>query len=505
MNIKKQDFIDAVAAAVEAPSKSGSKWDELESLFSASGLRGNGAINNGGGADRTTRVRQLATSKRHSGQELRGLAEHSVFVLGGGTIPTFHADKKQYVQQIVDALTEEHPRFQTCIVMVAEADASLEPVCLVKRSAVSSLIGYEDWWPKMQVIVAEDPGMISEGRSPYRTGGVGSNIIFFGPPGTGKSTMVKRRVGAGTVFRTQFHPEYSHSDFVGSYRPVVGSELLADDLVIGHDGQKISRPVNYFSFVPGPFTLALEAAYRSEGHVYLVIEEINRGDCAAIFGDIFQLLDRDDSGTSEFGINPKPEMLAYLKAMEAEYDVAGDGRLHLPSNLSVFATMNTSDQSLYPMDAAFKRRWQWVACPIDLDDLLKHTGGNRPYVDDGRSRWDWIRLLELINRNIVRDRSEDKQIGPWFIKPSKSGEILWDDFLNKCLFYLWHDAFKDEQRSDFSPFRSDGPAVFSEVQAEIRANGLESGLKPELLFKLEATAPQYGNEGTSGPKATGGV
>jgi hypothetical protein len=210
MNIKKQDFIDAVAAAVNAPSKSGSKWDALESLFSASGLRGNGAINNGGGADRTTRVRQLATSKRHSGQEHRGVAEHSVFVLGGGTIPTFQSDKKQYVQLIVDALTEEHPRFQTCIVMVAEADASLEPVCLVKRSAASSLIGYEDWWPGMQVIVDENPGTVSEGRSPYRAGGVGSNIIFFGPPGTGKSTMVKRRVGAGMIFRTQFHPEYSH-------------------------------------------------------------------------------------------------------------------------------------------------------------------------------------------------------------------------------------------------------------------------------------------------------
>jgi hypothetical protein len=312
----------------------------------------------------------------------------------------------------------------------------------------------------------------------------GSNVIFFGPPGTGKSTEVKTRVGTSLVLRTQFHPEFSHADLIGSYRPVVGAEIETTNQVLGHDGVKIARPVNYFAFVPGPLTLALEGAFGTSKHVFLIIEEINRGDCAAILGDVFQLLDRDDAGRSEYGITPKPELLAYFKAKGVSYDIAGDGKLYLPSNLSLLATMNTSDQSLYPMDSAFKRRWQWVACPIDFSQILAYTGGIRPVLDDGKSKWDWIKLLELMNQNIVRDRMEDKQLGPWFIKPSKSGLVPWDAFLNKCLFYLWHDVFKEEQLSDLSPFKADGPEVFGEVQANIRDNGLAAGFKLELLIPV---------------------
>ena len=315
---------------------------------------------------------------------------------------------------------------------------------------------------------------------------IGSNIIFFGPPGTGKSTEVKTRVGGAPMFRTQFHPEYSHADLIGSYRPVVGFENDPANQVVGHNGISIVRPVNYFAFVPGPLALAMEYAFRSSDHVFLVIEEINRGDCAAIFGDAFQLLDRDDLGCSEFGITPKPELLAYFKSKDVNCDIAGDGKLYLPSNLSLLATMNTSDQSLYPMDSAFKRRWQWVACPIDLKQLIAYTGGLRPFLDDGKTKWDWIQLLELVNNNIVHDRMEDKQLGPWFIKPAKDGQVPWDAFLNKCLFYLWHDVFKDEQLSDLSPFKTDGPKVFGEVQANILDKGLAAGFKTDLLIAVAA-------------------
>lgn len=318
--------------------------------------------------------------------------------------------------------------------------------------------------------------------------GAGTNKIFFGPPGTGKSTAVKKEVGAGPMFRTQFHPEYSNADFIGSYRPVVGSEVDAPNQIVGHDGVTIARPVNYFAFVPGPLTLALEVAFETTEHVFLVIEEINRGDCAAIFGDAFQLLDRDGVGRSEFGITPKPELIAYFKARNVNYNIASDGKLYLPPNLSLLATMNTSDQSLYPMDSAFKRRWQWVASPIDFQQLLAYTGGSRPFLDDGKMQWDWIGLLELINKSIVRDRMEDKQLGPWFLKPEKDGSVPWDAFLNKCLFYLWHDVFKDEQLSDLSPFNVKGPEVFSEVQANIRDNGLAAGFKSELLISLGGAA-----------------
>jgi hypothetical protein len=313
------------------------------------------------------------------------------------------------------------------------------------------------------------------------------NTIFFGPPGTGKSTKVESRVQAAMMERTQFHPEYGHSDFIGSYRPVVGSESDSTNQVVGHDGTAITRPVTYFAFVPGPLTIVLKRAFGTREPVFLIIEEINRGDCSAIFGDVFQLLDRNYDGRSQFGITAKSELIAYFKENGVNFDIANDGKLYLPPNLSLLATMNTSDQSLYPMDAAFKRRWQWVACPIDFDQLLAYTDGIRPMLDDGKKKWDWIKLLELVNRNIVRDRMEDKQIGPWFIKPAKDGQISWESFLNKCLFYLWHDVFKDEQLSDLSPFNSDGPEVFVEVQSNIRENGLAAGFKPEFHISIAET------------------
>jgi hypothetical protein len=316
----------------------------------------------------------------------------------------------------------------------------------------------------------------------------GENTIYFGPPGTGKSAAIKNRLGSELSIRTQFHPEYTHSDFVGSYRPVVGSEASESKKVVSHDGLLIDRPISYFAFVPGPFTSALEAAYKSPSQVFLVIEEINRGDCAAIFGDIFQLLDRQNSGRSEYGLSTKPELLSYLKTQGAPLDIAGDGKLYIPGNLSILATMNTSDQSLYPMDSAFKRRWNWISCPIKYDELISERRSHpRPVLIDGHKTWDWIELLRRLNSNIVRDRLEDKQIGPWFIKPDKEGVISWDAFVNKCVFYLWHDVFKDEQlSSEYSPFKADGPASFGETQELLNKNGLSAVFRESLLEGIEA-------------------
>lgn len=347
-----------------------------------------------------------------------------------------------------------------------------------------------------QFVITEESGSFT---FQLRNGLKGENIIYFGPPGTGKSTLVHSKTESSVVLRTQFHPEYTHSDLVGVYRSVVGYEKGHANQFVGHDSLVIDRPFNYFAFVPGPLAIALARSFRSSEHVFLVIEEINRGDCSAIFGDIFQLLDRNDAGRSEFGISIKPELLNYFKAEGVSYDIAADGKLYLPPNLSLLATMNTSDQSLFPMDSAFKRRWQWVACPIKFDELLSYSSEVRPFLNDGKEKYDWIKLLELVNKDIVRERMEDKQIGPWFIKPAKNGLVSWDAFLNKCLFYLWHDVFKDEQFSDHSPFRTDGPAVFGEVQENIRANGLRAGFKQHLLFPIDPGFERVANGSAETP------
>ena len=141
MSMTNQQFVDAVQAAIDAPAKSGPKWDKLEKLFAESGFRGNGALNNGGGADRTTRVRQLATSKQHNGHDTRDTADQSVFVIGGDTVADYSRNPPHYIEQVVHALKAEHPTFETCLIMVAQAGGSVSPVCLVKRSEIPADAG----------------------------------------------------------------------------------------------------------------------------------------------------------------------------------------------------------------------------------------------------------------------------------------------------------------------------------------------------------------------------
>lgn len=308
------------------------------------------------------------------------------------------------------------------------------------------------------------------------------NIIYFGPPGTGKSTKIDDLIKGRVALRTQFHPEYSHSDFVGCYRPVVGSHTDPSKNMKSHEGNLTAGPVNYFSFVPGPFIEAIIQAFKSPDRIYLIIEEINRGNCAAIFGEVFQLLDRDESGKSKFSINPKPEITEYFQKKGISEFFKNGAKLEIPGNMTILATMNTSDQSLFPMDSAFKRRWQWISCPIDYSELLKYTKNTTPFIEDAFKVYNWIKILENINSLILKDSMEDKQLGPWFIKPDFSGRVSFDEFLNKVLFYLWHDVFKDEQTtSEFSPFKTDLPSNFATIQQKIRDGGLEAGLKTEVL------------------------
>lgn len=270
--------------------------------------------------------------------------------------------------------------------------------------------------------------------------------VIFGPPGTGKSYSVGKikeelhvndadKVG-GTI-RTIFHPEYSYGDFVAKLLPIT---KITDD-----GGQKSFVEYQIHS---GPFiqTLAKALAYPTR-HFLLVIDEINRGNCASIFGDIFQLLDRKDSGESEYPIDPSEltrlALINELKKCQAIDKVPK--QICIPRNMSIVATMNTSDESVFYMDSAFKRRWQFQY--IGPDDHEKDSScpqQNAKVEYKGASiQWDILRgkinTFLLKNSKSVR-RIEDKQIGLWFIK-AKDKKIAREDIQFKLMHYLWDNVF----------------------------------------------------------------
>lgn len=227
-----------------------------------------------------------------------------------------------------------------------------------------------------------------------------------------------------------------------------------------------------YEFSPQVFTKAYCKAWKNpDKPIYLIIEEINRGNCAQIFGDLFQLLDRKD-GVSEYPIDADTDLRFYLgeelsNTEDGETDgsegIAG-GKLRLPSNFNIVATMNTSDQSLFPMDSAFKRRWEWkyipTTAPKGKDRQMELTIKNSIETKDGRKinagnyEYSWKDFLSNINTRILNvTHSEDKQLGYWFVKADEvSGSISISTFVSKVVFYLWNDVFKDVGAKDTNPF-----------------------------------------------------
>lgn len=195
-----------------------------------------------------------------------------------------------------------------------------------------------------------------------------------------------------------------------------------------------------YDFMPQVFTNALVKAYESKKHVYLVIEEINRGNCAQIFGDIFQLLDRNGNGESEYSISVDEDLRKYLETNCPES--IKEGKIKLPANLSIIATMNTSDQSLFPMDSAFKRRWEWKYVPIcqGKDKYGKFLEWKIETTAKNKSWWDFLRSINSVIASVTK--SEDKELGFFFCKPNENNEISKETFVNKVVFYLWSDVFK---------------------------------------------------------------
>lgn len=268
-------------------------------------------------------------------------------------------------------------------------------------------------------------------------------LIYYGAPGTSKSTTIKKEIGNCSQHRITFHPDTDYSNFVGCYKPTKDTN--------GHD-------ITY-EFVAQTFVKAYIEAWKKliyendkDKRVFLIIEEINRGNCAQIFGDLFQLLDRDDKGYSDYEIEPDTDLQRYL-AKEfgncgkiPEHIAYGD-IMKLPPNLFIWATMNTSDQSLFPIDSAFKRRWEWKYLPIKNGEK-----GHIIRVDDTRA-YDWWEFLNAVNNRIEKlTEQEDKQLGYWFAKPNTGVEISVDRFVSKVVFYLWNDVFKDFAKDANSPF-----------------------------------------------------
>ena len=279
--------------------------------------------------------------------------------------------------------------------------------------------------------------------------------IFYGAPGTGKSHKIKDDADVkaadkkNLVFRTTFHPDSDYSTFVGAYKPTTTKRAVrnvAGDIVRDTEKKEVYEDCITYSFIPQAFLQAYVAAWNNpDDKVFLVIEEINRGNCAQIFGDLFQLLDRDDEGASEYPIMSDKDLAKYLNGNDEEgrpvltnKDGIKDDKLRLPKNLYIWATMNTSDQSLFPIDSAFKRRWDWVYMPIA--DAKKNY-----VIEIDNDQYDWWSFLEAINAIIESTtHSEDKKLGYFFAK-AKDGRITVETFVSKVIFYLWNDVFKDNE------------------------------------------------------------
>ena len=322
--------------------------------------------------------------------------------------------------------------------------------------------------------------------------------IYYGAPGTGKSKTIKDLTFGESVIRTTFHPDSDYASFVGTYKPITEEVDLRDcygKKVIDDDTKEVVKEERIaYKFIPQAFLEAYVKAWKKLGSKksgksdksynrihpalldtpeiftknkaskkqYLIIEEINRGNCAQIFGDLFQLLDRNEYGFSDYPIVADKDMQKYLEKEFAGWEITNKDeinqlygeanmvnlimkgeRLVLPSNLYIWATMNTSDQSLFPIDSAFKRRWDWKYVPI-REGRDKET--NAPlnwYINTGDKQYNWWSFISKVNELIGSlTNSEDKKLGYFFCK-AKDGEIDADLFVSKVIFYLWNDVFKD--------------------------------------------------------------
>lgn len=254
------------------------------------------------------------------------------------------------------------------------------------------------------------------------------NIIFYGVPGSGKSHKIKEnyKPNADNSMRVVFHPDYTYSDFVGQILP----KILK--------GENDSEDKLKYEFSPGPFTKILKKAYDNpEQQFYLIIEELNRGNAPAIFGEIFQLLDRNESGESEYSITNAEIAQEVFQNSEMP--------IKIPANLSILATMNTSDQNVFTMDTAFQRRWVMVHIP----NKFESPQAEQKIVN---TKITWKAFADTVNDKLAEisgelTSTEDKSLGAYFAREADFKDR--SRFAEKVLKYLWDDAFKMERSAIF--------------------------------------------------------
>lgn len=320
------------------------------------------------------------------------------------------------------------------------------------------------------------------------------NLIYFGAPGTGKShelnMLAEKCFPEGNVSRATFYPDYTYSQFVGCFKPMT-------EFVDAEDGTK-GTTITY-RYVFGPFLrIYVEACKHPEQNHLLIVEEINRANPAAVFGDVFQLLDRCTDGRSEYPVDTPEEMRNQLASVLGGSGVSVD-KLVIPQNMYIWATMNSADQGVFPMDTAFKRRWDFrymgindgesaVVEGVPLSEIVVPCGGRRVV---------WNKLRRAINQFMLSDEihvNEDKLLGPFFIAPSSLTEDRFAQvFKDKVLLYLYEDAGKMRRSSMFRPelrtyaeicdyFDEYGEGVFGE------------GFDDHLVFEADNNENDRGSE-----------
>ncbi|MFO4642223.1 AAA family ATPase [Vibrio cholerae] len=327
-----------------------------------------------------------------------------------------------------------------------------------------------DLWPELTIFEENSEfllksSIIQQHSAPRKTGGC--NRIIYGAPGTGKSHSIEQSSDVKFLVRTVFHPETQYSDFVGCLKPVMEGDRVA------------------YRFKPGAFTDSLVKAIKDPNNNYsLVIEEINRAPAAAVFGELFQLLDREPDGSSRYQIDiSDPDLLTYLNTQTGGYFTSG--KLSIPSNLSLLATMNSSDQAVMPLDTAFKRRWSFEYVQLSFDKapsqvLVLQTS-------EGLFEISWSDFADKVLNNMLKEFRvpEDRMIGPFFLNETELNN--WQSALRCKLFvYLWDDVLRhkpqERERLFLSKFGTFGELYNSFPKAQV------FGLEADILIRKFGTS-----------------